>query len=130
MSASLPASGDGENSRTKGVTSHGVEPFRVKVREDAHGDTNFREECEVARRTGKAARTTAPETSAQAAAQPTSSNGENRSRRSRKQETGRNPVQVGGVRLSGSGAVGRSSLPRPPRSAAVSLTVPKNAVIT
>jgi hypothetical protein len=101
-SASLPASRPGisgavgENSRAKGVASHGVGPTssRMKVREDARGGANIHEECVVTRWTGKALRTTAPGTYAQVAAQPHKHQRANRKRRRRNWETRRNPVQV------------------------------------
>jgi hypothetical protein len=131
MSASFLASGDGGNSRAKGVAPHGGGPAsRVDAKDDARSGANFHEECEVARRTGNVTRTSAPGTYAQAAAQPLSSSGENRSWRSRKQETGRIPAQVSSVGLSGLDAGGRGSLPGHPRSVAVLVTVPENAGIT
>jgi hypothetical protein len=128
-SASLLTAGDGGILR--GVAPHGGGPAsREETKEDARSGANLRRKGEVARRTGNASRTSAPGTYAQAAAQPLNSRGENRSLRSRIQQAGRTPVQVGGVGLSGLDAGGRGSHPRPPRSAAVSVTVPENAAIT
>jgi hypothetical protein len=86
-SATFLASGDGGSSR--GVAPHAGGPAsREEAKDDARSGANFREKCEVIKRTGNAIRTSGPGTYSQAAAQPTSSSGENRSRRSRKQETG------------------------------------------
>jgi hypothetical protein len=84
-SASLLTARDGGSSR--GVAPHGGGPAsREEMKEDARSGANLRRKGEVARRTGNASRTSAPGTYAQAAAQPLSSRGENRSPRSRIQQ--------------------------------------------